>query len=106
MKAGRFVVEAGIDYANCCGNIHSCFLSTYLAGAFSADEPDSKWGHVVGNLLSEWVQMAGLVFFPEGLGRDWIEGVTLKRGSEDPQSCHGRSASKTKSEERQARWQS
>ncbi|MDQ6655855.1 MAG: hypothetical protein M3Y80_08585, partial [Verrucomicrobiota bacterium] len=24
--------------------------------------PEGKWGQVVGNLVSEWVQMAGLVF--------------------------------------------
>lgn len=29
--------------------------------------PDSKWGQVVGNLLSEWGQMAGLVFLTKRL---------------------------------------
>lgn len=28
---------------------------------------DSKWGQVVGNLISEWVQMAGLVFLTKRL---------------------------------------
>lgn len=28
---------------------------------------DSKWGQVVGNLVSEWVQMAGLVFLTKRL---------------------------------------
>ena len=29
--------------------------------------PDSKWGQVVGNLVSEWGQMAGLVFLTKRL---------------------------------------
>ena len=29
--------------------------------------PESKWGQVVGNLLSEWGQMAGLVFLTKKL---------------------------------------
>src|SRR4029434_9068237 len=28
---------------------------------------DSKWGQVVGNIVSEWVQMAGLVFLTKRL---------------------------------------
>ncbi len=28
---------------------------------------DSKWGQVVGNIVSEWVQMAGLVFLAKRL---------------------------------------
>jgi membrane protease YdiL (CAAX protease family) len=30
-------------------------------------KPDSKWGQVVGNIVSEWVQMAGLVFLTKRL---------------------------------------
>ncbi len=30
-------------------------------------KPDSKWGEVVGNTVSEWVQMAGLVFLTKRL---------------------------------------
>jgi hypothetical protein len=30
-------------------------------------QPESKWGQVVGNLLSEWGQMAGLVFLTKRL---------------------------------------
>ncbi|HEY3661708.1 MAG TPA: hypothetical protein VGL24_00980 [Chthoniobacterales bacterium] len=30
-------------------------------------DPESKWGQVVGNLLSEWGQMAGLVFLTKRL---------------------------------------
>ena len=29
--------------------------------------PDGRWGQVVGNLVSEWVQMAGLVFLTKRL---------------------------------------
>lgn len=29
--------------------------------------PESKWGQVAGNILSEWVQMAGLVFLTKEL---------------------------------------
>ena len=29
--------------------------------------PETKWGQVVGNLLSEWGQMAGLVFLTKRL---------------------------------------
>jgi len=28
---------------------------------------ESKWGQVVGNILTEWVQMAGLVFLTKRL---------------------------------------
>jgi len=39
--------------------------------AFARMKPDSKWGQVVGNLLSEWVQLLGVVlltkrFFESG----------------------------------------
>jgi hypothetical protein len=30
-------------------------------------DPHSRWGEVVGNLVSEWVQMGGLVFFTKRL---------------------------------------
>jgi hypothetical protein len=29
--------------------------------------PDSKWGQAVGNIVSEWVQMASLVFLTKCL---------------------------------------
>jgi hypothetical protein len=29
--------------------------------------PDSKWGQAVGNIVSEWVQMASLVFLTKRL---------------------------------------
>ena len=39
--------------------------------AFARMKPDSKWGQVVGNILSEWVQLLGVVlltkrFFESG----------------------------------------
>jgi hypothetical protein len=36
--------------------------------------PDDKWGQVVGNIISEWLQMAGLVFLTKRL---------LERGSKE-----------------------
>lgn len=30
-------------------------------------DPNSKWGQVVGNIVSEWIQMAGLVFLTKWL---------------------------------------
>lgn len=36
--------------------------------------PGDKWGQVVGNIVSEWLQMAGLVFLTKGL---------IERGSKE-----------------------
>lgn len=41
---------------------------------FARSDPGSKWGAVAGNVLSEWVQMAGLVFLTKGL---------IERGSKE-----------------------
>jgi hypothetical protein len=46
-----FIVVTGIGWA---------FL-------FARMNAESKWGQVVGNVLSEWVQMAGLVFLTKRL---------------------------------------
>ena len=46
-----FIVTTGIGWA---------FL-------FLRMNPESKWGQVVGNIVSEWVQMAGLVFLTKRL---------------------------------------
>ena len=46
-----FIVITGIGWA---------FLFTWM-------NPESKWGQVVGNIVSEWVQMAGLVFLTKRL---------------------------------------
>jgi hypothetical protein len=34
---------------------------------YRSQDPSSKWGHVVGNILSEWVQMIGIVFLTKRL---------------------------------------
>jgi hypothetical protein len=51
-------------------------VATGLGWAFlySRVEPMSKWGQVVGNVLSEWVQLLGLVLLTKGL---------FERGSEE-----------------------
>lgn len=51
---------------------HSLLIFIGLTGIvwavlFCRMQPDSKWGQVVGNLLSEWGQMAGLVFLTKKL---------------------------------------
>jgi hypothetical protein len=51
---------------------HSLLIFIGLTGLgwallFWRMDPESKWGQVVGNLISEWTQMAGLVFLTKGL---------------------------------------
>ncbi len=51
---------------------HSLLLFIGLTGIgwgvlFWRMNPESKWGQVVGNLVSEWGQMAGLVFLTKRL---------------------------------------
>lgn len=46
-----------------------CWLALYLRM-----NPDHKWGQVVGNIVSEWLQMAGLVFLTKRL---------IERGSKE-----------------------
>ncbi len=51
---------------------HSLLLFIAVTGIgwallFLRMNPDSKWGQVVGNLVSEWGQMAGLVFLTKRL---------------------------------------
>jgi hypothetical protein len=51
---------------------HSLLIFIGLTGLvwvvlFWRMNPESKWGQVVGNLLSEWGQMAGLVFLTKRL---------------------------------------
>ena len=46
------------------------FLAVTAVGwglLFWRSDPDSKWGEVAGNVLSEWIQMSGLVFLTKGL---------------------------------------
>jgi hypothetical protein len=51
---------------------HSLLLFLGITGLgwallYSHMDPTSKWGQVVGNVVSEWLQMAGLVFMTKGL---------------------------------------
>jgi len=51
---------------------HSLLLFIILTGIvwailFGRMDSQSKWGQVVGNIVSEWVQMGGLVFFTKRL---------------------------------------
>ena len=58
---------------------HSLLLFIGVTGAgwallFWRMDPRGKWGEVVGNIVSEWVQMGGLVFLTKGL---------IERGSKE-----------------------
>ena len=51
---------------------HSLLLFIIITGIgwallFLRMNPESKWGAVVGNIVSEWVQMGGLVFLTKRL---------------------------------------
>ena len=51
---------------------HSLTILLIVTGAiwlavYRSQDPSSKWGHVVGNILSEWVQMIGIVFLTKRL---------------------------------------
>lgn len=66
-KAGR-ARWSWLDFAR----RHSLLLFLLVTGIgwtvlFLKMSPESKWGQVVGNLVSEWVQMAGLVFLTKRL---------------------------------------
>jgi hypothetical protein len=52
---------------------HSLLLVIIVTGLgwaalFLRLNPESKWGQVVGNIVSEWVRMGGLVFLTKRLG--------------------------------------
>jgi hypothetical protein len=58
---------------------HSLLLFIIVTGIgwtilFWKMDPNSKWGQVVGNIVSEWVQMGGLVFLTKRL---------IERGSKE-----------------------
>lgn len=60
---------------------HSLLLFLALSGIgwlilYLSMGPQEKWGQVVGNIISEWVQMAGLVFLTKRL---------IERGSKESQ---------------------
>jgi len=51
---------------------HSLTIFLVITGigwviAFRAMDPDSKWGQVVGNIVSEWTQILGLVLMTKRL---------------------------------------
>jgi hypothetical protein len=51
---------------------HSLLIFLFVTGIgwaliFWRSDPSAKWGQVYGNILSEWVQMSGLVFFTKWL---------------------------------------
>ena len=58
---------------------HSLLIFLFLTGVgwavlYFHMKSESRWGQVVGNIVSEWLQMAGLVFFTKRL---------LEKGSEE-----------------------
>ncbi|HEV2841054.1 MAG TPA: hypothetical protein VGW39_07015 [Chthoniobacterales bacterium] len=58
---------------------HSLLIFLVLTGIgwlvwYLRMEPDGKWAQVVGNIVSEWLQMAGLVFMTKRL---------IERGSKE-----------------------
>jgi ABC-type Co2+ transport system permease subunit len=51
---------------------HSLSIFLIITGAtwvavFAASDPESKWGQVVGNIVSEWTQIFGLVILTKKL---------------------------------------
>ncbi len=58
---------------------HSLLLFLIITGLgwlllYQRMDPQSKWGQVVSNIVSEWIQMGGLVFLTKGL---------IERGSKE-----------------------
>ena len=54
---------------------HSLTIFLVLTGmgwafAFGRVEPDTKWGQVIGNIVSEWTQLLGLVLLTKRLIED------------------------------------
>ena len=69
---------------------HSLTIFLVLTGAawiwlFAASSPNSKWGQVVGNIVSEWTQIFGMVLLtkrcwkltPRKAGRNELSAGTL-----------------------------
>lgn len=62
-----------------CASKHSLLMFLIITGIgwallFEHSNAQSKWGQVAGNVVSEWTQMAGLVFLTKGL---------IERGSKE-----------------------
>ncbi len=71
----RHLRSSVLDFLLC----HSLTIFLIVTGAgwlllYRSEDPNSKWGQVVGNVLSEWVQMIGIVFLTKRL---------LERGSKE-----------------------
>lgn len=61
---------------------HSLLLFLVITGLswvllYRKSDPNSKWGQIIGNIVSEWLQMIGLVFLTKGL---------IERGSKESRS--------------------
>jgi membrane protease YdiL (CAAX protease family) len=79
----KFMIEVGSAQSNpekkpCANPLveilwrHSLLIFLFVTGLgwaflYSRMEPNGKWGQVVGNIVSEWLQMAGLVFLTKRL---------------------------------------
>jgi hypothetical protein len=79
----KFLYEKGSDESNQPTGIlpsmgleflreHSLSIFLFITGigwvlAFRAMDPESKWGQVVGNVVSEWTQILGLVLMTKRL---------------------------------------
>lgn len=66
--------KVGRRHGGLAGFLHEHSLLIFLAVTgigwallFWRSDTDSKWGQVYGNILSEWIQMAGLVFLTKSL---------------------------------------
>ena len=66
--------KIGRKYGGLAGFLHEHSLLIFLAVTgigwallFWRNDTDDKWGQVYGNILSEWIQMAGLVYLTKGL---------------------------------------
>jgi len=74
-RVPRHLRSRVLDFLQC----HSLTIFLVVTGAgwlllYWSQEPESKWGQVTGNVLSEWVQMIGIVFLTKRL---------LERGSKE-----------------------
>jgi hypothetical protein len=70
-KESRKVSRKHGGFAGFC-HAHSLLIFLGLTGIiwavlFWRSDTDSKWGQVYGNVFSEWIQMAGLVFLTKSL---------------------------------------
>jgi hypothetical protein len=67
-RVPRHLQSRVLDFLLC----HSLTIFLVVTGVgwwllYRSQDPQSKWGHVVGNVLSEWVQMIGIVFLTKRL---------------------------------------